>query len=114
MMGNVVPDVDIKRPGFVLLDEGNGLVEDMGVAAPRVVTPFFARRIVGVDDVDAVLAGLWIGADVPLTKMPGRITLLLQQFRDGHFVPKATISWIFRKRRRQLRRHEPCAAGAAG
>src|SRR5262249_23682089 len=39
MMRDVAPDVDVERDVLVLLDEVDGTVEDMGIAAAAGVTP---------------------------------------------------------------------------
>ena len=68
MVRNMAPDIHIKRSGFVLLDERDGVVNDMCVAAAWTLT--VVLFVVVADRITAVRPRLFIRSDVPLAKMP--------------------------------------------
>src|SRR5437870_5456023 len=115
MMRDVAPNVDIERSVFVLFNEADCAVEDMGIAAAGFVSPsgllFFTVDVHGIDTVRAVL---FIGADVPLAEVAGAVAGLVQEIGDCNPVTEAAVGRIDVIRRRELAGHQTGASGATG
>jgi hypothetical protein len=82
MVWNVTPDVDIKRPALVFIDELNG-----GVVDARITSAFIRRLLflsagwllfVASDDIDAIGPGFLVRTDVPFAKVARGVTLFFQ------------------------------------
>ena len=114
-MRDMAPDIHVNgfprvRVGFQKTD---GPIDHRRITTA--LGPVFCiPTFITINNINTISAILCFRPDVPFAKMPSAVSILIEQLRDGHPIPKTVIRHVLGKGRGKLAGHHTRAARATG